>query len=99
MHSPETKAEFIKLRAQGRSINRAAKHLNVYKNTLLKWNIDHHRTIRCLRNVELEAFHESILASNDDQIALLQGRLHIVAAEIAKRGLALQPRPPLTSDL
>lgn len=88
MHSPETKTEFIKLRAHGWSISRASKHLNVSKSTLLRWNAEHLKTIRCLRAVELEEFHESLLSSHKAQVDQLEARRQLVAAEITKRGLA-----------
>jgi plasmid maintenance system antidote protein VapI len=95
MHTPETKNQFIVLRAQGWSIARIAEHLHVSKPTLIKWNDEHHCVIRSLRALELETLHESILASHKKEIDRLISQQEAIAAELANRELSDVPTDKL----
>ena len=88
MHSDNTKAEFIILRSEGWSISRIAKHLDVSRPTLIKWNEQFHFAIRSLRAVELEALHQSILEKHQAELAHLAKQQSAIAKELSKRKLA-----------
>jgi transposase len=88
MHPDKTEAEFIVLRSEGWSISRIAKHLDVSRPTLIKWNEQYHFAIRSLRAVELEALHQSILEKHEQELAHLAKQQSAIAKELSKRKLA-----------
>jgi hypothetical protein len=95
MHTTDTKTQFIVLRSQGWTIARIAEHLHVARPTLIKWNDDFHFVINSLRAVELEALHESILASQKKEIDRLVSQQDAIATELSKRNLADVPTDKL----
>jgi hypothetical protein len=88
MHTPDTKNRFIILRSQGWSISHIAEHLHVSRPTLIKWNEDYRCLIKSLRAVELEALHESVLASHQTEIDRLTKQQQAIAAELSNRKLS-----------
>jgi transposase len=87
MYSDKTKAKFIVLRSEGWSISRIAKHLNVSRPTLIKWNEQYHFAIASFRAVELEALHHSILEKHHADLAHLAKQQKAIAKELSKRKL------------
>jgi len=87
MHNTDTKNRFIELRAQGWSLQRIAAELHVSKRTLVDWNRDGQREIRSLKDLELEALHERILVSHEEELTRLTAQLNRIEAVLAKRNL------------
>ena len=87
MHNTESHHRFIELRAQGRSLARIAAELQVAKSTLIPWQRKFHRQIADLKNVELEALQEKVLASHEVELSQLAGHLNRVETVLAKRNL------------
>jgi len=95
MHTHTTINQFIELRAQGLSLNRIADQLGVSKRTLINWNRDQHTTIESLRALEIEALHEKILASHEQELTQLAACQSKIAEELAKRSLETIPTDKL----
>ena len=95
MHSQITINQFIDLRAQGLSLNRIADQLGVSKRTLVDWNRDHQATIDSLRALELEALHERVLASHEQELTRLAACQSKIDEELAKRSLETVPTDKL----
>ena len=93
MHPNVTKQQFIELRAQGLSLSRIADQLHVSKRTLVGWNREHHADIDSLRALELEALHEKLLASHEQELTRLAAYQCKIDEELAKR-----PLEKLTTD-
>ena len=87
MHDQQTRTHFIELRAQGWSLSRIAGQLHVAKRTLVEWNRDAQREIRDLKDVELEALHERILVSHEEELHRLTSQLNRIEGVLAKRNL------------
>src|SRR5437867_3735551 len=85
MHSPETKNQFIELRAQGLTLARIASQLGVSKRTLVDWSRQCQSEIRSLHAVELEALHEKLLGSHEAELSRMVNHLNIIHRELAKR--------------
>ena len=58
MYDQHTKTQFIELRAQGRSLARIARDMDISKRTAVDWNHQFQTEILSLRQFELEAIHE-----------------------------------------
>jgi hypothetical protein len=95
MHSQTTINQFIELRAQGLSLNRIADQLSVSKRTLVDWNREHQETIVSLRAFELEALHEKVLASHEQELTRLVACQSKIDDELAKRSLETIPTDKL----
>src|SRR3954467_10420626 len=87
MHPQTTINQFIDLRSQGFSLSRIADQLGVSKRTLIDWNREHQADITALRALELEAFHEKILASHEQELSRLAACQSKIDEELAKRFL------------
>jgi transposase-like protein len=85
MYDNETKNQFVELRAKGWSLARIAAHLKVAQRTLVDWNRQEHELIQTLRAIELEALHEKILATREQELTRLKKELDRVDQELAKR--------------
>lgn len=95
MHTDKTKAKFILLRSEGWSISRIAKHIDISRPTLIKWNEEFHFAIRSFRAVELEALQHSILEKHQEDLAHLAKQQTAIAKELSKRKLADVPTEKL----
>ena len=84
MHNPETKNEFLKLRAQGLSFDRISSRLHVSKPTLLAWNRQQLARCRTPHALELKAIEESL---PDQELLRCTTNLRAVEQELASRGL------------
>jgi hypothetical protein len=87
MHGAEIRNRFIELRAQGWSLQRIAAELHVAKRTLVDWNRDAQHEIRGLKDLELEALHERILVSHEEELTRLTAQLNRIETVLAKRNL------------
>jgi hypothetical protein len=85
MHDLQTRQRFIELRAQGWSLSRIAGELHIAKRTLVDWNQEARREIHDLKHVELEALHERILVSHEEELTRLNGQLNRIEAVLAQR--------------
>src|SRR3954469_24055823 len=95
MHPQATINQFIDLRSQGFSLARIADQLGVSKRTLIDWNREHQADITALRALELEAFHEKILASHEQELSRLAACQSKIDEELAKRSLETLPTDKL----
>ena len=84
MHNPETKNEFLKLRAQGLSFDRISSRLHVSKPTLLAWNRQQLSRCRSPRALELKAIEEIL---PEQELLRCTTNLRAVEQELASRGL------------
>jgi len=87
MKDQETHHRFIELRVQGWSLSRIAAEIHVSKRTLVEWNRQFENEIVELKSVELEALHERILASHEEELARLAQHLNRIESVLAKRNL------------
>ena len=87
MHTTDIRHRFIELRAQGWSLARIAAELQIAKCTLVEWNRAARQEIRDLKGVELEALHERILISYEEELARLTAQLNRIEAVLAGRSL------------
>ena len=92
MHNPETKNEFLKLRAQGLSFDRISSRLHVSKPTLLAWNRQQLSRCRGPRALELKAIEESLPAQ---ELLRCTMSLRAVEQELASRGFREIPTDQL----
>src|SRR5580765_5271648 len=83
MHSPETKAQFIKLRAQGLSYARIASRLHVSKPTLIAWNRECRSRLSSPRALELKVLQESLLP--EDELIRCSLNLRAIEQELVSR--------------
>jgi lambda repressor-like predicted transcriptional regulator len=95
MHSTETKNQFIELRAQGRTLASLASQLGVSKRTLIDWNRQSAPEIQALRAVEIEALHEKILASHEQELTRLGAFQRKLDDELANRAVETIPTDKL----
>src|SRR3954468_11316330 len=95
MHPQTTINQFIDLRSQGFSLARIADQLGLSKRTLIDWNREHQADITALRALELEAFHEKILASHEQELSRLAACQSKIDEELAKRSLETLPTDKL----
>jgi hypothetical protein len=85
MHSNDTKDQFLELRAKGLSLARIATDIHVSQRTLVEWNRQLAPDICALRAVHLEALHEQILASRQEDLTRLAKVQANVEAAITER--------------
>jgi hypothetical protein len=83
MHSSETKAQFIKLRAEGLSFTRIASRLRVSKPTLIAWNRECRSRFQSPRALELKVLQESLMP--EDELIRCSFNLRAVEQELASR--------------
>jgi transposase len=83
MHSSETKAQFIKLRAEGLSFTCIASRLRVSKPTLLAWNRECRSRLHSPRALELKVLQESLLP--EDEMIRCSFNLRAIEQELASR--------------
>jgi hypothetical protein len=82
MHSTDTKSQFIELGAKGWSLARITVQLNVSPRTLVDWHAQAKAEIAVLRALELEALHERVLLSHEEQLARLTQPLKAIEAAL-----------------
>lgn len=87
MKDQETHYRFIELRSHGWSLARIAAEIHLSKRTLVEWNRQFQKEIAELKGVELEALHERLLTSHEEELARLAAHLNRIEAVLAKRNL------------
>jgi lambda repressor-like predicted transcriptional regulator len=87
MFDIETKNRFFELRAKGWSLARIAAKINVAQRTLVNWNRQHAQELRRLRAAELEALHERIFATHQQEARRMATLLETVEEKLAARAL------------
>ena len=85
MYPIETHNRFVELRAKGWPLARIAAELQIAKGTAVEWERQHRAQIADLRNLEIEALQDRILASHEAELAALAGQLQRVEDILAKR--------------
>ena len=93
MHTPETKNEFVKLRAQGWSFARISSQLRVSKPTLLAWNRQHLSQVRSPRALELKVLQE--IPVPEEELLRCHTHLRAIEQELASRTLQKVPTDQL----
>lgn len=87
MNATDIRHRFIERRAQGWSLARIAAELHVSKTTLVEWNRAAQREIRELKEVELEALQERLLASHEVELQRLTAQLERIESVLGQRQL------------
>jgi hypothetical protein len=87
MHPESAKHQFIELRAQGLSLAGISEKIGVSKRTLIDWNREHQAQIDGLRAAELEALHERLLASHEQELTRLTSFQRQIEQELATRSV------------
>jgi hypothetical protein len=88
MHNPQTRNQFIALRAQGWSLAHIAVQIHVHQRTLVVWNREMKEEIHHHRALEVEALQEKLLASHELELSRLASTLEAVEQELKKRDFA-----------
>ena len=91
MKEEATVQQFITLRAQGVTFARIGEQLGVSKSTLIEWSRRHQHLIQNLRTIEWETCVDAVLASRQERLRALAGRLERLEKELAGRDLASVP--------
>jgi hypothetical protein len=85
MHSPETRTEFLKLRARGWSFNRIGAQLHVSKPTLIAWGRQCAPQIRELLDAENQRLQQDLLATRNHEIQRLTALIKACQQELFSR--------------
>jgi transposase len=99
MKSTEQAANFIQLRAEGRSFNAIAKELQVSKQTAINWSKELEEEIATRRAVELEALYEKHNLTKEGRLQRLGSLLKRLQTEVEKRDLSEVPTEKLIALL
>jgi hypothetical protein len=88
MHSTNKIGSFLTLRANGWSLDKIAKHINVSKGTVWSWDVKHQAEIHLLKHMQLERVQEQYLPSYEEELKGLALQLARVEEALAKQNLA-----------
>ena len=88
MHPTNKIGSFLTLRANGWSLDRIAKHINVSKGTAWSWDVKHQAEIHLLKHMQLERVQEQYLPSYEEELKSLALQLTRVEEALAKQDLA-----------
>jgi hypothetical protein len=88
MHPTSKIGSFMALRANGWSLDKIAKHINVSKGTLWSWDVKHQAEIHLLKHMQLERVQEQYLPSYEEELKGLALQLTRVEEALAKQDLA-----------
>jgi hypothetical protein len=92
MHSTSKIGSFMTLRANGWSLDKIAKHINVSKGTVWSWDVKHQSEIHLLKHMQLERVQEQYLPSYEEELQSLALQLALQLARVedalAKQDLA-----------
>ena len=91
MKSQETKTEFIKLRAYGKSFNYIAKELNISKSTCSSWEKELKEAIAELKQEQLNELYDAYFMTKEARIKKLGGILDKIDDTLEKADLAEVP--------
>jgi hypothetical protein len=87
MHSTNKIGSFLTLRANGWSLDKIAKHINVSKGTVWSWDVKHQAEIHLLKHMQLERVQEQYLPSYEEELKSLALQLTRVEEALAKQDL------------
>lgn len=99
MRDTKQTAEFIQLRAEGRSFNAIAKELQVSKQTAINWSKELEEEIVTRRAVELEALLEEYNLTKQGRLRSLGSLLSRLQSEVDSRDLSEVPTEKLIALL
>jgi hypothetical protein len=85
MHSPETRTEFLKLRARGWSFSRIGLQLRVSKPTLIAWSRQCAPQIRDLKDAEKQKLQQDLQATRNHEIERLTALIKACQQELFSR--------------
>jgi hypothetical protein len=88
MHPTTKIGSFLTLRANGWSLDKIAKHINVSKGTIWSWDVKHQTEIHLLKHMQLERVQEQYLPSYEEELKGLALQLARVEEALAKQDLA-----------
>jgi hypothetical protein len=91
LKSQETKTEFIKLRACGKSFNYIAKELNISKSTCSSWEKELKEAIAELKQEQLNELYDAYFMTKEARIKKLGGILDKIDDTLEKADLAEVP--------
>lgn len=95
MRTTKQTAQFIQLRAGGRSFFSIAKELQVSKQTVINWSKELEEEIATRRAVELEALLEEYNLTKQGRLRSLGSLLNRLQAEVENRDLSEVPTEKL----
>jgi|AntRauTorckE5430_2_1112549.scaffolds.fasta_scaffold24807_2 predicted ArsR family transcriptional regulator len=99
MRTTKQTAQFIQLRAGGRSFDAIAKELQVSKQTAINWSKELEEEIATKRAVELEALYEEYNLTKEGRLQRLGSLLNRLQAEVESRDLSEVPTEKLIALL
>jgi len=86
---PSTKiGQFMTLRANGWSLDKIAKQINVSKSTLWGWDVKHQNEVHLLKHMQLERVQEQYLPSYEDELKSVSTQLNRIEEALAKHDLS-----------
>jgi transposase-like protein len=93
--SKEIKDKYVELRAEGITIQKAAKELGIANNTAGKWEKSLKSRIADLENLRLQESQQKYLMTKERRIELYGERLLAIKEELSKRDLSDISTPKL----
>ena len=86
---PSTKiGQFMTLRANGWSLDKIAKQINVSKSTLWGWDVKHQNEVHLLKHMQLERVQEQYLPSYEDELKSVSTQLNRIEEALARHDLS-----------
>ena len=86
---PSTKiGQFMTLRANGWSLDKIAKQINVSKSTLWGWDVKHQNEVHLLKHMQLERVQEQYLPSYEEELKCISTQLNRIDAALATHDLS-----------
>jgi len=95
MKDNETRQEFIRLRAKGKSFRDISDALDVGTSTLVRWSKEYEKEIRELKEMELDALRTEYGATFEAHLRRLGGTLKRISEEIDGRDFSEVPTEKL----
>jgi len=80
--------QFMTLRANGWSLDKIAKQINVSKSTLWGWDVKHQNEVHLLKHMQLERVQEQYLPSYEDELKSVYTQLNRIEEALAKHDLS-----------
>ena len=84
-------AQFIELRAAGKSYNNIADQLKVSKSTLIKWSREFTNEINNAKALQIESIREEFMLTRQHRIQFLGSELNNIVNEILNRDMTEVP--------
>jgi hypothetical protein len=87
MHTPETRNQFLKLRARGLSFNRISAQLHISKPTLIAWSRKCTTELRSLKEAAQQQLQSDLLATREEEFNRLNTLISALRQELVTRAL------------